>query len=166
MTVIQGVPTIFKEGNVMKTIPHFSSSVWNSVKNAGDLHPGLTFYRFFEVFGTDEGKHRASLERMCRLTLPFADKLTDRLRDQQEALEATGIWKMKTFDATLGTRMAVGLGIPSQAENGLCLDHTHGIPLIPGSALKGVAHSLLELIRRSLTLKPDPALRSSLTRFL
>ncbi|RLC22325.1 MAG: type III-B CRISPR module RAMP protein Cmr6 [Deltaproteobacteria bacterium] len=136
----------YQEGNIMKTIPPFSESVWKSVKDTGDLHPGLTFYRFFEVFGKDEGKHRVSLERMCKQSLPFANKLADRLENQREALEATGIWKMKTFDATLGTRMAMGLGIPSQAENGLCLDHTHGIPLIPGSALKGVAqdYALME----------------------
>lgn len=48
---------------------------------------------------------------------------------------------------TLG-RLAVGLGQSGVLENGLSLDHTWGIPILPGSALKGVAaaaaHKLTE----------------------
>jgi len=133
----------------MKTIPSFSAQIWNTAKASGGLHPGLTFYRFCEVLGKKEGKYDAVLGLMTGKTaIPFAGKLAERVRDQAQALEATGIWKTKVFKNALETRMAVGMGISSQTENGICLDHTHGIPVIPGSALKGVAqdYALMEQI--------------------
>lgn len=45
-------------------------------------------------------------------------------------------------------RLAVGLGQSGVLENGLSLDHTWGVPILPGSSLKGVAaaaaHKLTE----------------------
>jgi CRISPR-associated protein Cmr6 len=38
-------------------------------------------------------------------------------------------------------RLAVGLGAGSVLETGITLHHTYGVPLIPGSALKGLASS-------------------------
>lgn len=122
----------------MKTVPFMSQPAWDLVKKSGDLHPGLTFYRFFEMQRNGNGKNEPTLRCMAKKTsIPFAPKLKERIREQLNALEATGIWKKKLFEAKLSTRLAVGLGIPSQSENGIFLDHTHGIPLIPGSALKG-----------------------------
>lgn len=63
-------------------------------------------------------------------------------------VEAFDRWK-RTFSARDGTilvtpieatgRIALGLGNKGVLENGLQLDHTWGVPIIPGSALKGVA---------------------------
>lgn len=36
-------------------------------------------------------------------------------------------------------RLIVGLGSENVLETGICLHHTYGVPLIPGSALKGLA---------------------------
>lgn len=50
--------------------------------------------------------------------------------------------------ATVEGRMIIGLGQKGPIEAGLALEHTWGIPMIPGSALKGLtmaaAHLLLE----------------------
>jgi CRISPR type III-B/RAMP module RAMP protein Cmr6 len=40
--------------------------------------------------------------------------------------------------AILGGPLAVGLGNPSVTETGLTLHHTYSVPIIPGSAIKGV----------------------------
>lgn len=47
----------------------------------------------------------------------------------------------QTLRATLTTqdRLAIGLGNASPFEVGLTLDHTYGLPFMPGSALKGLA---------------------------
>ena len=50
--------------------------------------------------------------------------------------------------ATVDGRMIIGLGQKGPIEAGLALEHTWGVPMIPGSALKGLtmaaAHLLLE----------------------
>lgn len=47
----------------------------------------------------------------------------------------------QTLRATLTTRdrLAIGLGNASPFEVGLTLDHTYGLPFLPGSSLKGLA---------------------------
>ena len=47
----------------------------------------------------------------------------------------------RTLEVTLQSRLLVGHGNPSATDVGLTLHHTWGVPVIPGSALKGlVAH--------------------------
>lgn len=128
----------------MQTIPSFTRSAWDRVKRRGKLHPGLSFYRFLEL--DNERRYKDALELMkSQTSIPFASDLATRLQRQVGFLKNCG-WESDTFEAELITRMAVGLGIPSLTENGLWLDHTHGIPLIPGSVLKGVAqdYALME----------------------
>ncbi|WP_110513141.1 type III-B CRISPR module RAMP protein Cmr6 [Herpetosiphon llansteffanensis] len=45
------------------------------------------------------------------------------------------------LEATVLGRMVVGLGAESVLENSIALQHTYGMPYIPGSALKGLASS-------------------------
>ncbi len=51
-------------------------------------------------------------------------------------------------EATVEGRMIIGLGAKGALEAGLRLEHTWGVPIVPGSALKGLAaaaaHHLLE----------------------
>jgi CRISPR-associated protein Cmr6 len=44
----------------------------------------------------------------------------------------------RTFELTLASRLLVGHGNASGAEVGLCVHRTWGVPVIPGSALKGL----------------------------
>lgn len=48
---------------------------------------------------------------------------------------------LKTFRAKVQGRMVVGLGTDGVLENSIALHRTYGVPLIPGSALKGLASS-------------------------
>lgn len=43
------------------------------------------------------------------------------------------------FDVEAEGRVAIGLGAKGVLENGLTLEHTWGVPILPGSALKGLA---------------------------
>ncbi len=68
-----------------------------------------------------------------------------------------------TFQAKLAWRMVVGLGERTVLETGLTLDHLTGLPIIPGSALKGLtrAYAVQEAFGSS-SQKPEndpPAVR-------
>lgn len=52
-------------------------------------------------------------------------------------LIATGDTRLA--EATVDGRMIVGLGSESVMETAICLHRTYGVPIIPGSALKGLA---------------------------
>ena len=56
--------------------------------------------------------------------------------------------KWVTFKGTLRNRMAIGLGIENVHEIGCRLHATYGVPVIPGSSLKG-------LLRAGLTHMPE-----------
>lgn len=43
------------------------------------------------------------------------------------------------FEAQAEGRVAIGLGAKGVVENGITLEHTWGVPILPGSALKGLA---------------------------
>lgn len=132
----------------METIPHFSRSSFNTATEM--LHPGLVFYRFMKIEdGDSKSKFLSSLKKMANTAVPFHNIFKSRLEKQHDALKSTGVWDVKHFEATLTTRMAIGLGIPNQSENGITLDQTHGIPLIPGSALKGVTQDYV------ISIAPD-----------
>lgn len=56
--------------------------------------------------------------------------------------------RVLTAEATVCGRMIIGLGQKGALEAGIRLDHTWGVPVIPGSALKGLAattaHQILD----------------------
>lgn len=62
--------------------------------------------------------------------------------------------------ATVG-RLIVGLGSENVLETGITLHHTYGMPIIPGSALKGVAAHYCDQVwgERSNTKPSDEALK-------
>lgn len=67
-------------------------------------------------------------------------------------------WKQSLDDGdtltatfTLESRLLIGHGEPSAAEVGLKVHHTWGVPVIPGSALKGLLHHYL-----TITYDDDP----------
>ncbi len=43
-------------------------------------------------------------------------------------------------------RMVCGLGVASATETGLSLHHTYGVPVIPGSSIKGVAANYCDMV--------------------
>lgn len=143
----------------MPVIPQMSQRNWASARETGGLHPGLAFYRFLE---DREGQFLEGLRVITRRTLlPFAGDL---LRRQQEVitfLQRNG-WATCSFHARLLSRLALGLGLPNRTENGLWLDQTHGLPLIPGSVLKGVSQDYALQLKRGGSLpavfRQDPEL--------
>ena len=62
-------------------------------------------------------------------------------REQTESAvrDYCALWGWSSLTVELQSSMIVGMGLPSQFENGMSLHHLTGAPVIPSSALKGLA---------------------------
>ncbi len=107
---------------------------------------GLILDKFVpeEAIGKSEGKSRWLKEDLApsspdRLEMQVDLRLWEALYQRWLALtKAAGA---ESFQATLAWRMVVGLGGSSVLETDLTLDHLSGLPIIPGSALKGLTRA-------------------------
>ncbi len=115
---------------------------------APSTHAGLWLDKALPVLHPelDEEKDalRKLLETVCGTHVPdgyreAVKQREDLLRGLDGGIEGgiTRVWKA----AVLG-RMIVGLGAQSVRETSIALQHTWGVPQIPGSALKGLAASV------------------------
>jgi len=110
-------------------------------------HAGLWIDRYLSVLHpeTEEDKEaiRNLLGRAADSKIP--DGYPRAFKDREERLKGLsgsvegGVTKFWT--AKVSGRMVIGLGTEALAETGIELEHTWGVPMIPGSAMKGLAAS-------------------------
>lgn len=106
-------------------------------------HPGLTLQRYMNLPAT--GSTQDATERRQLLDCVIGAARSERLHAVYDA--AYSRWNESfspsplhlTQELHTGGRLIIGLGSSGVLETGLRLHHTYGVPLIPGSALKGVA---------------------------
>jgi len=82
-----------------------------------------------------------TLPELCQLLSAYRsrwDRMTDALRAQN--------YIVQTFTLCAASRVIVGLGAESVLETSIRLHRIYGFPVIPGSALKGVARAYAKLI--------------------
>lgn len=110
------------------------ADIRSQVAPANQPHRGLYFDQLSPGFQSE--KIGDFLEAVSRLPYPVA---FDRFRRQWEAgiKQANGI----RYRATARSAVIVGLGSESVTEVAISLHRTYGVPVIPGSALKGLAAS-------------------------
>lgn len=108
----------------------------NRRREAG--HPGVLLQRHLVEHGSPKERHtllqaaiRASQEHSLVALYSEAFERWTRALPMGFAEGATHL--------TTTCRLVVGLGAASVLETGLTLHHTYGVPIIPGSALKGLA---------------------------
>ncbi len=134
-------------------------------------HPGLLFERFPQLLSR-RGEHyqiapkaRSKwLRDFQRLRFKESNKEMVRLllrhHARMDAVLAAFGGEKRMFD-TVG-RLAIGLGNPSAGDIGFSLDHATGMPVIPGSSVKGLALAGARLLgeeraaRRPLGAGPEP----------
>jgi CRISPR-associated protein Cmr6 len=137
----------------MAAIKQARRDALRDVKLDGSTHVGLWLDRYLD-FQNDQtqraeredgdagriGQHFLSVQaRPIPLGYPEAyDRWRAGLSPNDGSIVATPI--------TATGRIALGLGNKGVLENGLHLDHTWGVPVIPGSALKGVAAAAAHLL--------------------
>lgn len=104
-------------------------------------HPGLLLSRFLRIPVQDEEKEHPEERLNLFRAVQTAQQSTELqqlyqlafTRRQQALQDATQTW------VTVHGRIIIGLGEESVLETGITLHHTYGVPILPGSALKGLA---------------------------
>lgn len=113
-------------------------SGWWELDKSGE-NAGLLRDRFLRVAVKDKKNHppaRSDLfEAMCQSLVQSNEVYSAAYQKQQSAFKNQ---KSKGLFGTDG-RMVIGLGGENVLETGLTLNHTYGTPMIPGTALKGLA---------------------------
>lgn len=104
-------------------------------------HPGLLLQRYLTEQATGDGGNSDEKRRLLNAAIhAAADKELQRLY-----AAAYGRWEGSLPELTAANnfrsdgRLIVGLGSENVLETGIRLHHTYGLPILPGSALKGLA---------------------------
>jgi CRISPR-associated protein Cmr6 len=108
-------------------------------------NPGLELDRFLRHPPSRDGAPAMGelLDRVCRTPEAEPAALYQEAYDRWEAmLRAWPGVRCRVFRVT--TRMIVGLGAENVRETAITLSRPYGMPLIPGSALKGLARRMAE----------------------
>jgi len=105
---------------------------------------------------TQDAKHRQHLMRLTKQKA-WQSKVGEQLNALQERYEAMLKWHeqrgfvVKRIQAQPVWRFIVGLGAAHVLETGITLHRLFGLPIVPGSALKGAARAYAKLVKG----KPD-----------
>lgn len=102
-------------------------------------HAGLVLRRFLQVAVQDVAKQhpaaRSALYAAARTSASNARAVYEAVYSRW----LDGVPKATSERLDVQGRLIVGLGGDNVLETGLTLHHTYGVPIIPGSALKGLA---------------------------
>jgi len=113
-------------------------SAWWNLDRSG-ANAGLLRDRFLQVAVKDKKNHpkarEALFEAMRQSLVQSKGAYTAAYQRQESTFKDI---ESKGFFRTIG-RMVIGLGGENVIETGLTLNHTYGTPMIPGTALKGLA---------------------------
>lgn len=109
-------------------------------------NPGLVLSRYLQHSAKEQSEFRKARDTLYCVALREAsenvatlyrmayDRRCNLMKDQSEILALRG-------------RLIVGLGGASPVETGITLHHAYGVPVIPGSALKGLAAHYCNQVR-------------------
>lgn len=108
------------------------------VRQSLDSHPGLLLQRY--VAHPADGSERWSqakreIHAAAHSAVPCELYKTAFARWEKSLAESN----VATYVLQTAGRLIVGLGSENVLETGIRLHHTYGLPIIPGSALKGLA---------------------------
>lgn len=113
------------------------SDWWTLDRDGGNA--GLLRDRFLRIAVKDKKNHPQArddlFKAMCQSLVNSQEIYVIAYQKQESAIKNLN---SKGFFNT-GGRMIIGLGGENVLETGLTLNHTYGTPMIPGTALKGLA---------------------------
>lgn len=113
---------------------------WDAFTQRGQAqHPGLVLERYQPVSRGTAEHYSAFLKEVCELSPPGI--YTEAYEEWKAAVLGMPGVRAREFE-TRG-RVIVGLGAESVRETGITLLHLYGMPVLPGSALKGLARRYL-----------------------
>lgn len=111
-------------------------------------NPGLALARYLKETGDEHGSAKELLESVAKSSAPEAYRAAF---ERYKAAVANHV----QVSLELAAPLAVGLGTASPLEVGLATLHTFGMPVIPGSAVKGVCCDAAEALRKSGQITDD-----------
>ena len=117
------------------------SIVKRALRRESGQHPGLLLQRFLREPATGENGNPDEKRALLNAAIAAASAADLRVlyRSAFERWEKLLVnWTAANDFVTIG-RLIVGLGSENVLETGIRLHHTYGLPVIPGSALKGLA---------------------------
>ena len=110
---------------------------------ASTTHAGLWLDRYLPSFAksndTAKGGTREHINRLIKVVHTPDIYRSHYQRWQTHCAVLVAQDTARTAEAKVEGRMIVGLGVESVLEVGISLHRTYGVPMIPGSALKGLA---------------------------
>jgi CRISPR-associated protein Cmr6 len=116
--------------------------------NGGKLAPGLLYHKW-HVYDDDKLKHTESRPGFLRKVAEAVEATrkagyADWLRRYEAALRGVAGEELTCFSAKTVWRLAMGLATNPALELGLTLHPLLGFPYLPGSGVKGLAHTTAE----------------------
>lgn len=108
-------------------------------------HKGLLLDKFMPVKSSDAKKEEQSFfEPLSRIARVDSAHPAYRLAFERWRAYAAGLPEAVRILGAVRGRMAIGLGAKGTSEIGCRLHHSYGVPMIPGSSLKGALRAALE----------------------
>mgnify|MGYP000849798928 CR=1 FL=1 len=105
----------------------------------GSTNPGLWFDRFLSDSEPENAQNNATLVRQTSGLGEPGEYAVFFARWRAELEEKVQRHEAQVYEARVLGRLAIGLGAESVIETAITLHRTYGVPVIPGSALKGLA---------------------------
>ncbi|MFC1642672.1 type III-B CRISPR module RAMP protein Cmr6 [Myxococcota bacterium] len=118
-------------------------------------HAGLEWDRYLPLWEAEGGRVReiyASVAEFAgranerRGQEPWLQECRERLRRATEAIARRRGLAVVSWEGMLIWRMATGLGTDHPTENGFSFDHATGLPVIPGTSVKGLCRAAAPLL--------------------
>lgn len=105
--------------------------------NTAPEHAGLLLDRYL-VEHTNENSGIRALQDSA-VGIPASPVYKEAFRRWKAAMESLGYL---LIPGELASALAIGMGGESVSEVGITLQHTYGVPYIPGTGIKGLCHSV------------------------
>ena len=113
---------------------------WEGPERLTTPHKGLALDKFAAVKTDRKQSRKPSLDAVVKVTSSYD---AYKLAFQRWKTLTSAMGDAVSFPGRVRDRMALGLGIESVHEIGCRLHHTYGVPVIPGSSLKGALAAAL-----------------------
>ena len=121
------------------------SCISTKLEALSDPNLSLSYYKWCDIYEINGGNVKmGQTGDFLRQMVSFSGKseYAGAFKGRKESLENLG----KHFPLRTSSRLLCGIGYSSATEIGFMFDWTTGLPIIPGSSLKGVALSAAKLV--------------------
>jgi len=109
-------------------------------------HAGLLLDTSFKEWDEKGEAHSTAVvthhQKAGKITKKLGKKgsIYQKAYEQWYQLQLNNLQNSQIWFAKLQSRLYLGMGTSSPIESGIMLNHTYGVPYIPGSAIKGILH--------------------------